>query len=594
MKPVQLGMKTVQPGKKTVVRAIFRDIHGDFIDPEEQTITLINPWDDRVRTFKPERLDKGIFRVMVEIPKDAEEGFWKVEWTAIIDGIYVPVIEEFDVKKAKLHTARLQIYFGTSPFIITFIGTKGDVEGRRNYSSLLVHHESQRVLVDHGNKELPPNITAVLLTHAHPKHIAGLQNKSLMVPVYLNKFTHESLSREEYPSHRRLFWKKPFEFSDIKVTPVPVLHSVEAPTTGFIFEAKNRKVAYFPNVLSIRNLDALRYVDAYIGDGTSLDETKETSKQGKRVGHASVRVQLQWCKDAGIKRAIFTHLGSWAIEQSKKTLENVAKILSKEFNIEVTFAHDGYRIHMDKEILLQKTLSGVYFLPPHAAQIAGGYKTIIVSSKPLPEGFRDTPLYFIQENRVYGTLKITKEVGPEDSKSVRQNLRDKHLMTDTEWFALYGRHSNIYYYEFKVTELLSKEIQPIKDPTQWIQSVQLQHILKVKEAVISEKSGQRVTLEEVLSHWDEPIVLKTGFIILSDNIASGETEGNINIFQVDDREVPSRDQPILFRLGRALPPDIAERLHRGYIEGHNKMSHVPAFDLVLIPSRKRHLQKAEE
>jgi len=494
--------------------------------------------------------------------------------------------------------------------IITFLGTKGNIEEssakHKNVSSILLYHRPHRILIDLGKDydTLPENVTEILITHAHPDHSYGLKQKQINVPVYVNKFTNKKLSKTNYPFRRKIFWKKPFFIGEIKVTPVPVLHSIKAPTTGFIFETRNRKVAYFPDVLQIPKLEILRGVDVYIGDGTTIARDLVRVKNNKKFGHASIRTQLQWLKSQGVKRAIFTHFGKWALD--KRIVRQAFQQLSEEFGIKVHEAYDGYRIIVGRQIKLQRRLPGIYLKVPHAAHIAEGYKTIIVSAKPFPEEYVNRPIFFLQNDSVYGILRITKVHGPLPAETIRA-MRDKHQITEQEWNEWWKDVEKLYYAEFNIEKLFipPRRFKVPRGVQKWITSVTLQkqtldEIQKVAETEspfapvhhYGEKLGRKVKLRELLKYFEKPIMLKKGYITIIGGIANwGETEGDFDIIQRDVREIPERDQPILFRLGRALPPDLAKRLRRRFIGEYGGVftSHVPVYDLVLVPSSDRRL-----
>lgn len=84
---------------------------------------------------------------------------------------------------------------------LTFLGTHGEIAIRsrphRRHSSLLVEHDNARIMIDcgadwlHRLRSLAP--TAIVLTHAHDDHAAGLA-KGAPCPVYATAATWKVLS----------------------------------------------------------------------------------------------------------------------------------------------------------------------------------------------------------------------------------------------------------------------------------------------------------------------------------------------------------------------------------------------------------------
>jgi hypothetical protein len=96
-----------------------------------------------------------------------------------------------------------------------------------------------------------------------------------------------------------------------------------------------------------------------------------------------------------------------------------------------------------------------------------------------------------------------------------------------------------------------------------------------------DQRGRRIYLGEVLEHL-KSFKLRKPYIYLVGGLAiHGETEGDIDILIRDTEDLPeSFKHAIHFRLGRALPPDLAERLQIHFDNFHGPFTDfVELFDL---------------
>jgi len=111
-----------------------------------------------------------------------------------------------------------------------------------------------------------------------------------------------------------------------------------------------------------------------------------------------------------------------------------------------------------------------------------------------------------------------------------------------------------------------------------------------------EELGREVDLSEVMKGFTKPIVLKRPYISLTGGIVNwGMTTGNINIYVSDPMRYKRIHPPIEFRMGRALPAELNQRLVFHFGEyGGMYTSHVPLYDLVLVPSTLHGMVRMEE
>jgi phosphoribosyl 1,2-cyclic phosphodiesterase len=251
---------------------------------------------------------------------------------------------------------------------ILFLGTKGlvDIKSPQHamHTSTLFSYKGFDLLVDFGLDwrdkidDIGPN--AVLLTHAHPDHAGGLQTIT-SIPVYLTEDTWKIISNYPIIRPRIIEPKKIIEIGPFTVKAFPVSHSIKAPAVGFIINAGTDRVAYFPDVLSIEDREeALKDVDLYIGDGSAIEKQLVRRKDGEVYGHAQISTQINWLKEAGVKKAVFTHFGEEAIQLPMSVLKQKLKQLG-EPEVSVVPAVDNATLEFDSETVSKADTLSLYW-----------------------------------------------------------------------------------------------------------------------------------------------------------------------------------------------------------------------------------------
>ncbi len=130
----------------------------------------------------------------------------------------------------------------------------------------LVASSTTRILVDAGLScretfkrlralgERPEELSAILITHEHSDHVAGLQRLAakLNVPVFLTEPTHREWGRAvrdeegkvpELPKLERFASGRSFQVGDIAVTPFTIPHDAADPV-GFTFRVEGVKIGF--------------------------------------------------------------------------------------------------------------------------------------------------------------------------------------------------------------------------------------------------------------------------------------------------------------------------------------------------------------
>jgi phosphoribosyl 1,2-cyclic phosphodiesterase len=183
--------------------------------------------------------------------------------------------------------------------------------------------------------------TAIVLTHGHPDHAAGLA-KGAPCPVYATRATWALIKHFPICDRREIPARKPIMIGGITFRAWPVQHSTRAPAVGYRLSAGRSTLFYVPDVAGLPNAgNALHRIDAYIGDGATIKRSMVRRRGRTSIGHAPIVTQLAWCKNAGVRRAIFTHCGSEIVRGDVRKLDLLVQRLGREYGVEARIARDG-------------------------------------------------------------------------------------------------------------------------------------------------------------------------------------------------------------------------------------------------------------
>jgi glyoxylase-like metal-dependent hydrolase (beta-lactamase superfamily II) len=116
---------------------------------------------------------------------------------------------------------------------LRFLGTRGEIEARtrrhRRHSSLLVGYRRREVMVDcgldwqDGLARIRP--AAIVLTHAHPDHAAGLRDGA-PCPVYAPAAAWSAIHRYPIAERGIVEPRRPLTVLGIEFEAFPVEHSL--------------------------------------------------------------------------------------------------------------------------------------------------------------------------------------------------------------------------------------------------------------------------------------------------------------------------------------------------------------------------------
>lgn len=224
-----------------------------------------------------------------------------------------------------------------------------DYRDKRLRVSVLIEIDGISLVIDTGPdfrqqmlRERISKLDAVLLTHSHKDHIAGLDDVRAFnflqergMPIYGTTKTLEQVKKEFYYAFENEKYpgtpilqlhaidEREFEFNGVRITPLPVLH-LQMPVMGF----RLRDFTYITdaNVIPEETLAKLK--------GTKVLALNALQKE-KHISHFNLDEAVVQAKKIGAKQTYFTHIShKMGLHQS----------VSKELPDTLALAHDGLTV----------------------------------------------------------------------------------------------------------------------------------------------------------------------------------------------------------------------------------------------------------
>lgn len=237
---------------------------------------------------------------------------------------------------------------------LDFLGTRGYVKARTErhfrHASCLVTWRDTRMIIDLGEDWLDeaPKLRAdaILVTHAHPDHAWGLKNGAGS-PVWATAESWESMRGFAIEERRVVTPGKRGRVGGITFEAFTVEHSTRAPAVGYRLTAGGAAVFYVPDLVYIHErADALRGLDAYVGDGATVRRSFVRKRGEALIGHAPVQTQLTWCRKEGVPLAVISHCGSQIVAGDEPAVLANIEAMARERGVEVLVAYDGMHLNV--------------------------------------------------------------------------------------------------------------------------------------------------------------------------------------------------------------------------------------------------------
>lgn len=229
--------------------------------------------------------------------------------------------------------------------------TSDDVRDDRLRASVMIEVENKNLVIDTGPdfrqqmlRADPEKVDAVIFTHEHKDHIAGLDDirpfnfqTGMPLNVYASERVEEALKREyhyvfnenlKYPgvpevTMHRISAESPFFIDNTEIIPIEVLH-YKLPVLGF----RINNMAYITdaNFISEKEKEKLLGLDVLVLNAL---------RKNTHISHFNLQEAIELSQELGAKRTYLTHISH---------LMGTHEVVSKEIPQNVFLAYDGLKV----------------------------------------------------------------------------------------------------------------------------------------------------------------------------------------------------------------------------------------------------------
>lgn len=231
--------------------------------------------------------------------------------------------------------------------------TSADKKDKRLRSSVLIQSTTTTIVIDTTPdfryqmlRENVRQLDAILFTHPHKDHIAGLDDiraynyfQQKDMEVYANALTEEALKREfayafsdkKYPGTPEInlntIDNQPFSIGDIPVIPVTVWH-LKMPVLGFRFGA----FTYITDANRIEEEEKQKIKGSHVLVLNAL-------RKEKHISHYTLGEAVALAKELAIPQAYFTHISHQLGRHED---------INAQLDPNTLLAYDGLQLFFDK------------------------------------------------------------------------------------------------------------------------------------------------------------------------------------------------------------------------------------------------------